>query len=315
MQSLPLFYYPTTWLWVDDDPILMNTMVGAFPATQKIRTFSSASDCLAFLKSYASATMAHALLSDADEDETASSPHQSPLKLDLKKVMALAQNTDRLNDVSLMITDFQMPEIDGLMLAEKTQTIPIQKILLTGNGKEEDAVRGFNQNTIHRFVKKSSDTMHAELKKHAQILSHYYFSQLTKPLLTCLEAEGASPLSDPVFIDTFQTYCLQNHITEYYLIDKNGSFLCIDNQGKYSYFVVHTAKSLLEWRSIYGNELSDEIKSACGAEKMIPFFGAGKEAWEIPVAEWSKHFYPAAILEGREKYLYAIVMDGGIEWR
>src|SRR3990167_7569916 len=121
MHTLPLFYFPTTWLWVDDDAILMATLIDTFSETQKILPFSSANHCLEFLQKYESPLANYPFLSNKTKSEDFDLAHCSPAQLDIRNILGLRYYANRYNEISVMITDYQMPDIDGLMLAEKTQ--------------------------------------------------------------------------------------------------------------------------------------------------------------------------------------------------
>jgi len=40
---------------------------------------------------------------------------------------------------------------------------------------------------------------------------------------------------------------------------------------------------------------------------MSTFFGIGKDPWEFSSADWHKYFYPADIIQDREKYYWSII--------
>ena len=130
--------------------------------------------------------------------------------------------------------------------------------------------------------------------------------KITAPLLAHLEAEGVTPLSDSVFVNFFLRYCEIKKIREYYLIDKQGSFLCIDDAGLHSFFVVHSDHSLDNWIKNYNaeDELSSDLLSEINLRKKIPFFGMSKEAWNIPISEWKNYFFTPNPLSGRENYFW-----------
>ncbi|MCX7124280.1 MAG: hypothetical protein NTU49_00710 [Gammaproteobacteria bacterium] len=102
----------------------------------------------------------------------------------------------------------------------------------------------------------------------------------------------------------------KNKIAEYYLIDKQGSFLCIDEHGNHSYLAVHSQKSIKDWVTIYGNDcnLQPDALVEINEYKKIPFFYPAKEPHDFDKTEWSKHLYLPQVLEGREKYFIAKII-------
>lgn len=183
-----------------------------------------------------------------------------------------------------MVLDYQMPEMSGIELGEHLQNTPIQKILLTGNACDLKAIESFNHNIIQKYIQKGSNNTRYNLLAYIKELSIIFFSNFTKPLLNYLETERKTPLSDPVFIDFFENFCEKNDISEFYLIDINGSFLCITHQATQFILVVHTEASLKEWVSLYKNnaDFPDSHMNLILNGVKIPFFGIGKEVWQLP---------------------------------
>lgn len=304
MKTLPLFYHPTTWIWIDDDQLLPNTMMNATNQNNKLVSFASPEKCLSFLQSYRFPLSNYQFIESDIHDENYGLINKNPLNFDVTQIAKLYNDENRHNEISVAIIDYEMPEMDGLSLANKIDQFAIQKILLTGNTKEKIAIDGFNNNLIQKFVQKASAHMHEELTHYTRELSWRYFENKSKPLLNYLESENKTPLSDPVFIDYFENHCRENMISEFYLIDKNGSFLCIDDNGKESVFITHTENSISEWLAIYRDEqaIPGVLESSIREHKKIPFFGIGKEPWQIPTDQWSTCFYHSTCITGREKY-------------
>ncbi|PIZ03508.1 MAG: hypothetical protein COY58_09070 [Gammaproteobacteria bacterium CG_4_10_14_0_8_um_filter_38_16] len=306
IKNLPLFYYPTTCVCVDDDQTLLQCMPMAFEAFANSKLFSSAESCLNFLNHYQPQLSDKHFLKSNRDDECYGILQHTPTDFDITKIAALIDNLNRHDEVTTMVIDYQMPVMNGFSLAKKCQHLLINKILLTGMTQDEEVIAGFNQNYIQRFVQKSDLLMEEKLISHIKDLSMQYFQRMTMPLLAHLEVENLMPLSDPVFISFFQAYCAQKNITEYYLIDKQGSFLCMNKAGKKLFLIMHNDISLDAWLDAYGTEnaLSRELIQAIRCRKKVYFFGMGKEAWNIDCKQWANHFYTPSTLIGRQRYFW-----------
>jgi CheY-like chemotaxis protein len=304
MKILPLFYYPSTWLWVDDDKALLETMVLAFQNHNHIKSFHSAKESLNFLKNYQSPFSKYTFLKSLSNDESYGMLQHTPIDFDITLLIDVANDPDRHQEITAMVIDYSMPEMDGFTLAKEINDLSIQKILLTGTAQSEDAITGFNNNLIHRYIKKYEADLTTKLMAHLQEVTLDYFRKISLPLLLQLETENKLPLSDPIFIKHFEQYCKKNEIQEYYLIDKQGSYLCIDKKKQKTCLLVQSDKNMNFWFSSYGSELSSTELTTIKENKKIPFFGIGKEAWQIDAWEWGNHFYPSEILEGRERYYW-----------
>ena len=51
MRTLPLFYFPSTVILVDDDQLLLDAMSELCGQENKVKSFSSSGDCLSFITS------------------------------------------------------------------------------------------------------------------------------------------------------------------------------------------------------------------------------------------------------------------------
>lgn len=303
MSTLPLFYYPTTIAWVDDDELVLQVANELLGNENNVQTFSSPTACLDFFKNYVPHLANTSFLQGrTDDNETI---NHLLVDINTEALMQLPTQHARKNEISVLIVDFRMPEMTGIELCRKLKNINVKKILLTGEADHSLAVRAFNEGIIDCFLQKGSETLADDIKEYLSTLSKEYFFDRSKPLLTHLEIDRKFPLSDPVFISFFKNWCIENNIQEYYLLDKQGDMQVIDIHGKKANFIIHTDKTLDEFYEIYqDNKDTSNLVEAVKERKSIPFFGAGLEGWQFPPGEWPKHFYAPNVIEGREKYYW-----------
>lgn len=307
MKTLPLFFHPSRWLLVDDDRSFLDTLIQALGEQNQLIAFNSPLECAAYLKTYQPFLSKKNFLKSNTSNEDFGILKHTPIDFDVTSLINLLDNPDRYNEITVMATDYNMPEIDGLALAQLAQDLPIQKILLTGEAKEAQTISAFNKELIQRFLQKGEAGIQKTLAVYLNELSVQYFQKISQPLLSCLETEAKLPLSDPIFVAFFENYCKTKNIKEYYLIDKQGSFLCVDGHGQQTCLVVQTAAGLEAWLATYseGSVVPLDVVSTVKNRKKIPFFGVGKEAWEVDVSQGQQHFLTPALLQGREDYYWA----------
>lgn len=308
MLTLPAFYCPSTIAWIDDDALFLRAISQTFRSHYPLQTFNHPNDCLHFFATYtppiAKSFQPHADIAHEHYDTT----HHSPVDFDITTLPHLHENADRTKEISVIIVDYQMPGMNGLELCRKLHTLPCKKILLTGEADHRDAVAAFNDNIIDRFIRKDSPTLVAEIQKYIATLSQQYFRERTQTLIAHLEANYRLPLSDPIFIDFFHRYCNAHDIREYSILDKNGSFLVIDQHDQSSYLIIHTDRSLNAFIELHDDTEEAKIYlTIIKNREKIPFFGVGKENWDFEPSTWSNYFYPPEIIEGREKYYWAAI--------
>lgn len=308
MSSLPLFYYPSTISWVDDDALFLKAASQFFNEHSATQTFNCPNKCLNFFKSYQIPFSNLPLLHACVDHEYYETAHHAPVDFNVTALQTVHDETSRKQEISVMIVDYGMSAMNGIELCRQLRNYPIKKILLTGEADSNDAVTAFNDNTIDRFLRKDSKTLVADLQNYIATLTQQYFRDRTAPLLSHLEAGYRLPLSDPIFIEFFQTWCNKNDIKEYSLIDKNGSFIVINRKDERFYFVVHTDRSLDAFVRLNEDiEDAEKFLREVRGRKRMPFFGVGKNSWEFEEKGWERFFYGMEVVVGREKYYWTVI--------
>jgi CheY-like chemotaxis protein len=305
MQQIPAFYYSSTIAWIDDDELFLDAASHLFP-TNKLKTFTHPNDCLDFFSIY-KAPCQPVLFGKLDDDSYETIDH-SPVDFNVTSLQDISQNTERHNEISIIIVDYKLPEMTGLELCKELQNTSAKKILLTGEANHDKAVSAFNHNVIDRFIRKDSTSLTNEITSYVLELQQQYFIEKTRCLVSHLEAENSLPSTDLNFKKLFQEICYSNSIKEYYLIDKNGSYMLIDENNQRKYLIVHTDRTL-DFFIDQNNDANNikEIINSINKREKIPFFGVNIESWHIESSNWNKYLYKPEIFNGREKYFWTLI--------
>ena len=308
MKALPLFYYPTTIAWLDDDNLFLTSAQKCFGENQQVKPFAHPNDCLQFFKHYQSLLSNLNFMRAGVEYENYDAPEHLPIDLNIEAFAQLREHPARYQEISVMIVDYHMPDMNGIELCRQLHYQPMKKILLTGEADQHQAVAAFNEGTIDCFLRKDSPTLVVDIQKHLQALKQQYFYSYANPLLLHLETEHQLALSDQAFIKFFKAWCEMHHIQEYYPMDKYGNLLVVDQHGKTSHFIIHTDYTLNAFTELNGDEEEGAILiQAVASRKKVPFFGIGKASWQCAVTDWDKYFYVPQVFEGRERYYWVVV--------
>ena len=308
MHTMPLLYHPTISLWIDDDSHFLAMIKEAFSLERQVETSLSPLGSIdRLLKEKGILASLPIFKKDIFHEELGSN-YQALFNIDLMPLSDLFTNSNRLKETSVIIVDYHMPEISGIELCQALEFHPSKKILLTGAAEDKQAIDAFNKKLIHAFVRKDSPTILDDLRFHLSSLTEEYFREATRSLLAHLELDRPLALSDPKFVMFFKSWCKKNAIREYYLVDKNGGFLVINQENQLMYFIIHTERSLDSFVEDHQDDAEIEnFTSAIVRREKIPFFGFDKQSWEHDVKDWSRHFYDPQVIEGREKYYYCVV--------
>lgn len=308
MQHLPAYYYRTTLLTLDDDTLFSSTISALLAKDFQIKTFQAPSQILQHLANYQRPTASKHLIRDCSEHDHYDTAQHTLVDLDITALHAHTSHPAKHEEISIIISDYDMPEMCGVDVFKQLAHIPAKKILLTGAADQQIAIDAFNANIIDRYIRKDSPSIAQDIKKHVEMLTAAYFMDQSKPLLNHLEAQRPSPLTDHHFADFFRRWCQENRISQYTLIDKNGSFCVIDQAQKEHYFVLHTDASLNAFVEL--NDDEDEAAHHLARitdRSVVPFFGVGINSWDVEPHHWHKHLHTAQELQGREKYYWSVV--------
>lgn len=307
---MPVFYNKSTIVSVDDDALVLKAVSQLFDASYQVKTFNNPYDCLGYFNEYTSPLSKVELMRGCREHEYYETSNHSPVDFDVTKLHAISGINDCTDEVSVLIVDYNMPQMNGIELCRRLGSLPMKKILLTGEGDLNEAINAFNNNTIDRYLRKDSPSLGSDLQLYVNDLSRNHYYEYSKPLISHLEADVHLPVSDPVFVEFFHNWCVSNSVREYALIDKNGSFMVVNHKGERSCFVVHTDRTLNNFIAL--NDDNDDVGlflSSVSKREKIPYFGVGRESWEFDGEDWDKFFFTPTRLEGKENYYWVVVND------
>lgn len=306
MKSIPLFYFPTTILLVDDDEFVLNILHNGLNPNFKTVKARNVNDAINLVEQYKSNFDASDFIIKDNNDDIHSQNTSALVKFDFSKIMDISNHANRFSELSVVISDYEMPGLTGLDLCKHIRYEPIKKILLTGIVDESKAIEAFNLGVIDRYIKKNNKDVIQVLNSFIEDIVLEYFIDLSKNVH--LISSRLAILSDDKFINLFNQIIKDDEIREFYLIDQNGSFLLIDKNGKKSVLIVTSETDLDEFTEFYSDapgiqtELS-QIKN----RNVIPFFGIGVNPSSIPLADWNNVFFKANELQGlNTKYYWSI---------
>lgn len=303
MEFIPAFFYPTTLVCVDDVAIALDGYKQLFAnSNYKCLFYNDAESVISFFNNYSPPLRQINFISKVSTLDSDKASTKTILQLDISENINLAKSETKYSEVSVLLSDYNMqPGIDGIHLCKVLKDQRMQKMLLTEDQTYKAAREALNSNTIDYFASKTDSP---ELVKEAvEMLSLNFFCNITSHFKKHLEANSTSPLSDPIFIKYFFDLVKHNNIVEYYLIDKNGSYLLIDSNKQKYVLIVHNDYSLTKFTDVlieYVN-LTEQLK-LINEKILIPFLGIQKEISTENLLNLGNYLYPATTLSGTHNY-------------
>lgn len=310
MQHLPVYYHRSTIISVDDDILVSNALRSLLSKDYEVKSFSESKLFLDFVNNNSFKTPNYITPYECKDHEYSDTATHLLIDFNIPGLHHLLNDPTRIDDISVIIVDYNMPNINGLELCKLLEKHPAKKILLTGEADNETAVNAFNNNLIDRFIRKDSRSLVEDILRCVDSLTYEYYRAKTLPIYNHLEAKALSPLSDPLFATFFNTWVHKNSIKEYTLIDKNGSFKLRNHHGEYSFLIIHTDHSLDTYIQLDTDDQDEAtFRNTIMEREFIPFFGVGSDYWKIEPYNWGSYLHKANLHRGRENYYWAHVFS------
>lgn len=301
-------YYPTTTVAIDDDTDFLGILTQHLGIRDCI-AYSSPNKAIKSIKNQNPFDRIQSRIvkktSNAAED-ISSCPEDYAVLINMHRLHEEIYNKDRFCDVSVLIVDYHMNELNGIDVCEALATHPAKKILLTGGAdKEKVAIEAFNKGIIHRFINKSDPNFPSKLKQAIALLKDAYFRELSLRLLPHMPAASFGTLQNPAYINFINNQQAQFNSVEYYLLDATGSMLFVDTNGTPVWFIVKNETEIINYIKIAEDQdANQELIQTLANRKMIPFFFT-EDDYHNSVSEWNNFLYQAHLLPGLSGHYYA----------
>ncbi|AIK96850.1 response regulator [Candidatus Odyssella acanthamoebae] len=224
MTFLPYYKFPSTVVLIDDAETTIEEVAKLFEDEPQItKVFTHQQEALDFINN------------SPKTDGFISRLQDAPASYDsLYACHEEIYNSDRFNQVSCVLIDYDMPGMNGLSVCEKIKDSRIKKILLTGVADEQVAINAFNRGLIDYFIRKHDPNSPELVLEFTQDAINRFFYDVTHPAIESV-IKQSSWINSPLNIADYRTFFAklihELQIVEYYLLDISGSFFAIDSNG------------------------------------------------------------------------------------
>ncbi len=230
-KPLP-FFHPTRVAFVDDDRAFLNLLPLRINPNLPFLRFDSARELLSELASgYLQASLDldwwDAYVSDRDDEA-----NDQLVAFDKSMIFLRVFNRARFGLISVVVIDFQMPEMSGIDLCRKLAHLPCKKILLTGQADAALAVNAFNEGLIDLFLPKLHPDLDGELNRAIERFQYAFLEQATGVIAAVLKAMDPGVWDSPSFSSFLHRICSDRGIVEYYAIEEPKGYLLVDADGR-----------------------------------------------------------------------------------
>lgn len=304
-QVMPVCYYPTTSLAVDDNAEYIESLITNLSADTRFNTYIKPTQALEFINHELNKTT---LLTQVFE-QFKRNKSDAVSELNINAIRNILNNKNRFQEIYNVVVDYAMPDMNGLDFCSKITHEFIYKIMLTGEAEYSLAVDALNDRIINQFIKKSEDDVDTQLLNYISDNSKKVFQNSSLDLAIMLAKKTAQEihhycLFDPGYIEAVRKIIQDNNICEYYLYDHHGSYLLVNAQGEKKYLFIRNDDVLENLiQLIQKNKMlpTDVIATLKSKEKLFVLNDD-----KIP-NDWEMRRLPVSgSFEGVRKYYYSL---------
>jgi CheY-like chemotaxis protein len=304
-RNIPCYYYPTTPVFIDDEPGFLMPLVENLKPFRVCQTWTSPQEALAFLQqAHSTRPFPHFCLGSLNDEI----PEHRFTALNIQSIPQQIYDSKRFTTLAVVVVDYTMPGLNGLAFCERLNT-SYKKLLLTSAADEKIAIEAFNQGLIQGYLRKDDPLLEERLCQAIQTLEWNYFLDMSKVVTDNMTVHskvwGKSYFTDPDFADIFYPFYTKQKPVEYYLSAMTGSFLFLDNKGNTSELAVVDEALMRTFEDFIDpdeGEITTEIFTAIQNRKQL--LASHPETIQKPPAEWLPYLYPAQKVESHGQCYY-----------
>lgn len=302
MFVMPLCYHPTTVLSVDDDVDFSNILQLSIDTKMPLLCFNNPEEARNHMKNnHHYLPFSSRCVKEVNEKSV----------FDLKAIRDELYNKNRFKEIFVSVTDYDMPHISGIELIKSmefsSEISQYGHIILTGKISDEFKSQIQKLHLADGYIGKDDPDYVEKLVNLADIRSKKIFQLYSYPparLLSQNTEEKPSILFDGNFVEVFNQYIAENSICEFYLFDKQGSYVFLDENANLSWLIVRNNKGMehsIQRAQKYGapQSIIDSLKS----DKYILSLYEEEDFQRIKPTEWEDYILPANTFESNANYL------------
>ena len=299
-QMVPSIYHPTTLIFVDDDPNVIQNYALSLTDHFSFKGFTSPHKALEYIN---------------DSKLVGPIDYRSNFYVqDFNHFQHEIANPDRFNQHSILVADYAMPGMNGVELCEKISSRYLSKILLTGIADEKIATDAFNAGIIHQFLTKQDPNIISKIASVVEWMQKDFFLRLSDRVAETMQYFCPPFLDDARFAAFFEELIEEASICEYYLCHRPNGFILIDNEGNMERLLIYTERDLsFIYNMAVSRKAPEKLIAQLRPDKpvdSIPFFWKHRFGiYDIASEPWEDCFYPATKLAGEEPFYYARIKD------
>lgn len=308
MSIIACCKFPTTLLVLDDDQDFLDNIQLAFYGKYKCICVSDpieAQDILNKNRDWTHRLLEKSISQEHPDDD----PSAISVRLEVSSLKDQVNTLDRLNHISVVIVDFDMPKKNGLEFIRELNDPQLKVIMLTGKATQDTVIKAFNNEEIHRYVSKGDPDYLNIIGKYVTELETEFFFEFSKFILDSLREKKHTIFENKAFVQLFNKTIQENNIIEYYLLDESGSFVMLDATAKNQvWFIVKTKEDIRHFYELAQDEADfpAETLKKLKNYQMLTHLKSFKDSIS-PAKSW--YFVDAQPLDEKNGLYYSVIKN------
>jgi len=305
-SSIQPFRFPTTTVLVDDHEEYLDVVPLMLDPMLHLKTFSSPRGALAALGHAGSRPIPGGGWLYRWKEQSAETPEL--IALDVDSIHRIVYDPERFSEVSVVVVDYFMPEMDGVTFCKRLNDPHIGKILLTGRADDAVAIEAFNAGIIDRFIRKSDPQAMSRLEAAIGELQQRYFERAGAFVAETLAMGSFGFLRDPAFHSVFESIAANFQPIEYYVCCNPSGLLLLDAWGIARFLLVQTEDDLrAHCLAAEACGAPDAVLKSLRAAEALPWFWSDATAERRDFTRPDTTLYPASLIHGDRCYYYSLI--------
>lgn len=304
--KLALCYYPTHVAFIDDDAYLLDAIKLALGGKFSCITYTDPTKALNHANEFKKLEWG-SIANDADLYHSESDQLiKNALNISAKKM----ENNSRYNEVSVVVVDYDMPEMNGLDFCRLLKNPNIKKIMLTGRIGADEAVQAFNEGLINYYISKSDSSLTDKLRTAIENMQVQYFLDISSSVKIKAIDNNHSLFIDSKLSEYIEKKLEEFQVDEYYFLTHPNRYLLKSVNGDYSTLFIYSRYDLNQQIEVIKEEAGPkELIDALKTGRYVPYFLSEDGFYDQSNFDPTKTLIVADVIEGQDTYYCAHVVD------
>lgn len=302
------YYHPSTTVFVDDQQAFLTAVKNRLPSHFLALFFNDAKKALLNIKELSSQCEHPQRIIEIEDDIEIDLKNNNEAFFNLKlgEVWKTIYDPRRFSEVSVVIVDRIMPDLDGISFCRELIDSPVKKIMLTASKDRKIATEAFNEGIIDFFLLKDSSNLIQQLMVALGNLQREYFSDLTKRTLGSTLEIAAHLAKNDASVTFVQNMMQELNAVEFYLLDKWGSTLFLTYDGTPFTLVIAPEKMMDTYASIALEHEERSIANALLKREKLLFFPHQTDSM-CPPSRWNNFLFDCSQLPEQPGVFYTLI--------